>query len=71
MKHIGVSPLTGRILQGRINKAGDAFSGEPEDITSHVLRAIIDKALYHKGEFEIAGGDRKWVVTVKEVYGST
>ena len=62
--HIGVSPLTGRIFRGRVNKAGDAFVGEKTDITSDVLRAVIEKAEFHGGSFEIEGGGRKWAVTV-------
>lgn len=64
MNRIGVSPLTGRIFSGRVNKAGDAFVGEKQDVTSDVMRAIIEKADYHGGTFEIEGGDEKWTVTV-------
>ena len=64
---IGVSPLTGRIFQGRINKKGDAFIGEKKDITSDVLRSVIEKAEYHGGIFDIEGGGKRFVVTVKEV----
>ena len=61
---IACSPLTGRILQGRVNKAGYAFIGEKRDVTSDVLRAVIDKAEFHGGTFEIEGGGKKWTVTV-------
>ena len=61
---IAVSPLTGRIHQGRVNKAGTAFIGEKRDVTSDVLRAVIEKAQFHGGSFEIEGGGQKWVVTV-------
>lgn len=64
---IATSPLTGRIHQGRVNKAGDAFIGEKRDVTSDVLRAVIEKADFHKGAFEIEGGGKKWTVTVTEV----
>ena len=64
--HIAVSPLTGRIHSGRVNKAGTAFVGEKKDVTSDVLRAVIEKAEYHGGSFEIEGGNRKWTVTVVE-----
>lgn len=63
---IAVSPLTGRIHSGRTNKHGTAFVGEKKDITSDVLRAVIEKAEFHGGSFEIEGGDRKWTVTVVE-----
>lgn len=37
------SPLTSTIYAGRINKAGDAWSGEKTDVTSDVLGAVIQK----------------------------
>ena len=64
--HIGVSPLTGDVFQGRLNKAGNAFTDGKQDITNQILRVIIEKAEFHGGEFEIRGGDRLWTVTVKE-----
>lgn len=66
MNRIATSPLTGRIHQGRVNKAGNAFVGEKKDVTSDVLKAILDKAEYHGGEFEIVGGSAKYTVTVKQ-----
>jgi hypothetical protein len=61
---IGVSPLTGRIFRGRVSKDGDVFIGEKEDVTSDVLRAVLEKAEFHGGTFDIEGGGRKWTVTV-------
>lgn len=61
---IAVSPLTGRIHQGRVNKSGNAFIGEKRDVTSDVLKAVIEKAEFHGGSFEIEGGGQKWTVTV-------
>lgn len=61
---IGISPLTGRAYLGRTNKAGDSFVGEKRDITSDVLRAVIEKADFHGGTFEIESGADKWIVTV-------
>ena len=66
---IAVSPLTGRIHQGRVNRRGDAFVGQKKDVTSDVLQAVIEKAQFHGGAFEIEGGGRRWNVTVKEVAG--
>lgn len=60
------SPLTGRILSGRVNKAGNAFVGQKSDVTSDVLRAVIEKAQFHGGKFYIEGGGKKFVVTVTE-----
>lgn len=61
---IAVSPLTGRIHQGRVNKHGTAFVGEKHDVTSDVLAAVIEKAEFHGGSFEIEGGGKKWTVSV-------
>lgn len=66
-KHIACGPLTGRIYQGRVNKAGNAFIGNKEDITNLFLQALIEKAEYHKGSFQIVASDgRSWTVTVTE-----
>lgn len=64
---IAVSPLTGRIHQGRVNKAGTAFVGQKRDVTSDVLRSVIEKAEFHGGTFDIEGDDSRWVVTVAKV----
>ncbi len=62
---IATSPLTGRIHAGRVNKAGNAFVGEKRDVTSDVLCAVIEKAAYHGGSFDIQSSDgSKWIVTV-------
>lgn len=61
---IACSPLTGRIHMGRVNKAGTAFTGDKCDVTSDVLRAVIEKAEFHGGTFDIEGGGNKWSVTV-------
>jgi hypothetical protein len=61
---IACSPLTGRIHAGRVNKQGTAFVGEKRDVTSDVLRSVIEKAEFHGGSFEIEGGGQKWTVTV-------
>jgi hypothetical protein len=61
---IATSPLTGRIFSGRVNKDFTSFVGEKKDVTSEVLKAVIDKADYHGGSFEIEGAGQKWTVTV-------
>lgn len=63
-QRIACSPLTGRIHAGRVNKEGNAFVGEKRDVTSDALKAVIDKAEFHGGSFEIEGGGQKWTVTV-------
>jgi hypothetical protein len=66
MKVIAVSPLSGRIYQGRVNLSGEYFVGKKEDVTSDVLKAVIEKAQFHGGTFEIANRDfsEVWDVTV-------
>lgn len=63
-RRIGVSPLTGRIFSGRLNNERNAFIGEKLDVTSDVLRAVIEKAQFHGGTFEIEGGGEKWTVSI-------
>lgn len=63
-QHISCSPLSGRIHIGRVNREGTAFVGEKRDVTSDVLRVVIEKAEFHGGTFEIESGDQKWRVTV-------
>lgn len=70
MSHIATSPLTGRIHLGRVNKARTAFIGEKKDVTCDVLRALIEKAEFHGGSFEIEGSDgSKRTVTVSAPQG--
>lgn len=64
---IATSPLSGRIHSGRVNKAGDAFIGTKTDVTSDVLRAVIEKAEFHGGSFDIEGAEQRWIVTVSKV----
>lgn len=40
---VACTAITKRIQAGRVNKAGDSFIGNPVDVTSDVLKAIIDK----------------------------
>ena len=61
---IACSPLTGRIYSGKLNKTQTAYVGEKLDVTSDVLRAVVEKSEYHGGAFEIQAGDQKWTVTV-------
>ncbi len=63
-KRLACSPLTGTIFLGTVNKAGNAFIGTKTDVTSDFLRAVIEKADYHGGQFDIQAGNEKWVVTV-------
>lgn len=40
---IACTAISKRIQMGRINKAGTAFVGNPVDVTSDCLKAVIDK----------------------------
>jgi len=64
MNVIATSPLTGRIFSGRLNKAKNAFVGQKTDVTSDVLRSVIEKADFHGGTFDVQAGEKRWVVTV-------
>lgn len=66
---IGVSPLTGRIYSGRANREKGCFIGQKKDVTSEVLGAVIAKAEFHGGTFEIEGGGEKWTVVVTKQAG--
>ena len=63
-KRLACSPLTGTIFLGTVNKGGYAFIGAKDDVTSDFLRAVIEKADYHGGQFDIQAGNEKWIVTV-------
>ena len=63
-KRLACSPLTGTIFLGTVNKDGNAFIGTKTDVTSDFLRAVIGKADYHGGQFDIQAGNEKWIVTV-------
>jgi hypothetical protein len=67
---IACTALTGRIMSGRVNKSRDAFIGVKSDVTSDVLKAVIDKAAFHGGSFDVEGGDEKWVITVVKAAAS-
>lgn len=40
---IACTAIGKRIVAGRIKKSGLGFQGEPDDVTSDVLKAVIDK----------------------------
>lgn len=43
MIRIACAALSGRIFAGKPNKAGNAFLSGKQDVTSDVLKAVIDK----------------------------
>ena len=65
---LAVTALIGRVVAGNQNAKGDDLTeGSRQDVTSDFMKALIDKAEYHGGTFEIKGDDRKWNVIVEEV----
>lgn len=52
MNRIACTGIGGRIMAGRVSKDGMAFTGTPKDVTSDVLKAVIDKLKHHGGSFE-------------------
>ncbi len=64
---LGVTALTGRIIAGFENAKGTEITeGSRQDVTSDFMKALIDKAEYHGGEFDISGGGEFWDVKVSK-----
>lgn len=63
---LACSPLTGSIFYGRVNKENTMFVGVKKDMTRDFLECLIVKSEHHGGSFPVAGGGRKWLVTVVE-----
>ncbi|RJX83459.1 hypothetical protein [Pseudomonas sp. LS-2] len=62
---LAVTALTGRVIAGHENARGTEITeGSRQDVTSDFMKALIDKAEYHGGKFEIGGGGEFWDVTV-------
>ncbi|HHX6403099.1 TPA: DUF7446 family protein [Pseudomonas aeruginosa] len=53
MTRIACTGIGARIMSGRVSKDGMAFIGTPKDVTSDVLKAVIDKLKHHGGHFNI------------------
>lgn len=63
-----MTALNGRIMAGHPNAQGNYITeGSHQDVTSDFMKCLIEKSEFHKGEFDIVGGDEKWSVTVKKV----
>lgn len=57
---------TGRIYAGKLNKAGNAFLDGKQDVTSDVLKAIIDKIKPGKIEVVTIDGAPAYEIEVRE-----
>lgn len=63
---VATAVISNRIFAGRLNKAGDAFKGERFDVTSDVMKAVIDKiGVGFEANVEV-GGEPKYVIRVTE-----
>ena len=62
---VQTSPLSNKIYVGRINKQGDAWSGEPQEVTSDVLGSIIQYIGVNKTVTVNENGKPKYSIEVK------
>lgn len=60
---IACTALTGRIRMGKVSKDKCSFVGTPVDVTSDVIKAMMDKLEYHGGAMDITE-DGKTVATI-------
>ena len=60
------SPITDRIMVGKLNKKGDMFVGEKQELTNEAILAVIQHtlALYPKG-MVFTVGDKTYNLEVK------
>jgi len=52
---IGLSPLTGTIYAGRLNKAGTMWNGKKYDVTDECVMAVVDYIKKHDVIYERDG----------------
>lgn len=64
---VACAALSGRIYAGRINKAGNAFLDGKQDVTSDVLKAIVDKVKPGHAVLVHVDGQPKYKIDVQEV----
>ncbi len=64
---IACAALSGRIYAGRVNKAGTAFLDGKQDVTSDVLKAVIDKVKPGHVETVTVDGAPRYEIEVREV----
>lgn len=64
MNHrIACAGISGRILLGKVSKDKLSFVGTPADVTSDVIKAMMDKLVHHGGTMDITE-DGKAVATI-------
>lgn len=64
---VACAALSGKIYAGRVNKAGTAFLDGKQDVTSDVLKAVIDKVKPGQVETVTVDGVPKYEIEVREV----
>ena len=64
---VACAALSNRIYAGRVNKAGNAFLDGKQDVTSDVLKAVIDKVKPGHVETVTVDGVPKYEIEVREV----
>lgn len=65
--HIACAALSKRIYAGKLNKKRDAFTDGKQDVTSDVLKAIIDKIGAGNVETVTIDGKPRYEIEVREV----
>jgi hypothetical protein len=62
---LNVTALTGEVIAGFENAKGDSITeGSRQKVTSDFMKALIYKAEYHGGAFDIHGNGEVWDVLV-------
>jgi hypothetical protein len=66
-QRIACTAIAKRIQLGRVNKAGDSFIGEPVDVTSDCLIAVMD--FIGRGETKVVteNGQPAYEITVRDI----
>lgn len=64
---IACAALSKRIYAGRLNKARTAFTDGKQDVTSDVLKAVIDKVGVGNTETVTVDGKPRYEIEVREV----
>jgi hypothetical protein len=68
---IACTAIGKRINAGRVNKAGDSFIGNPIDVTSDCLKAVIEKVGVGKIEVIEVDGVPTFEIEVRAVSGQS
>ena len=64
---VQLSPLSRKIYVGHINKTGDAWSGEPQDVTSDAIGAVVNYFGVGNTAIVYENGTPRYEVTVTEI----